>query len=301
MSKVWSISVPGSTANLGPGFDSVGLALGLYLKLDVTLQDEWQFVHHSSHLPVEMIVEDHLIYQVAQQVAQKFNVQLPACKVDMYSELPLARGLGSSASAIVAAIELVNVVCDLQLDEQAKCALSSEIEGHPDNAAASVCGGLVVGATLPNGELHLVNEKQVDAAFAVFIPNVELKTAEARKALPATYEKGYAVHASAYSNLLVAALLKQDYALAGQFMEADLFHEPFRAHLIPNYETIRTLARDHGAFGTSISGAGPTMISLIESSKVDAFVEKMQQYLPDYTIKAAHVDTQGVQVTVQNR
>ena len=119
--------------------------------------------------------------------------------------------------------------------------------------------------------------------------------------LPATYEKGYAVHASAYSNLLVAALLKQDYALAGQFMEADLFHEPFRAHLIPNYETIRTLARDHGAFGTSISGAGPTMISLIDSSKVDAFVEKVQQYLPDYTIKAAHIDTQGVQVTVQNR
>lgn len=297
MSKAWSISVPGSTANLGPGFDSIGLALGLYLKLDVTLQDEWSFVHHSIHLPEAVVVEEHLVYTIAQQVAARYDVQLPACKVDMYSELPLARGLGSSASAIVAAIELVNVVCDLNLSEYDKCVLSSEFEGHPDNASASVCGGLTIGATLPNGKLHILNEKKLDACFAVFIPNVELKTAEARKALPDTYDKGYAVHASSYGNLLTAALLKHDYPLAGAFMEADLFHEPYRAKLIPNYDLIRQLAKQNGAYGTAISGAGPTVISLVDPAKVNELVQSMQQHLPDYDIKAVTIDDKGVQVT----
>lgn len=297
MSKAWSISVPGSTANLGPGFDSIGLALGLYLKLEVSLAEQWSFVHHSIHLPEEIVVEEHLIYTVAQQVAARYQVELPACKVEMYSEIPLARGLGSSASAIVAAIELVNCVCDLQLSTQDKCVISSEIEGHPDNASASVCGGLTIGATLPNGELHILNEKKLDACFAVFIPNVELKTAEARKALPESYDKGYAVHASSYSNLLTAALLKHDYALAGQFMEADLFHEPFRASLIPNYDFIRKLAKDFGAFGTAISGAGPTIISLVEPSKVATLVDEMKKHLPTYDIKAIAIDEVGIQVT----
>lgn len=298
MSKIWSISVPGSTANLGPGFDSIGLALGLYLKLDVSIQEEWLFVHHSEHLPKDFIVEEHLIYTVAQKVAAHYQVTLPACKVEMYSELPLARGLGSSASAIVAAIELVNVVCDLKLSAYDKCVLSAEFEGHPDNASASVCGGLTIGATLPNGELHILNEKNIDACFAVFIPDVELKTSEARKALPEAYDKGYAVNASANANLLTAALLKHDYALAGKFMEADLFHEPFRAKLIPNYELIRSLAKQHGAYGTAISGAGPTVISLIDSSKVDDLVKMMKKQLPTYEIKAVSIDTSGVQVAL---
>lgn len=298
MNKVWSISVPGSTANLGPGFDSIGLALGLYLKLDVSIQEQWSFVHHSVHLPTDFIVEEHLVYTIAQQVAQRYKVDLPPCKVEMYSELPLARGLGSSASAIVAAIELVNVVCNLQLKTEDKCTLSSEFEGHPDNASASVCGGLTIGSTLPNGDLHILNEKKLDACFAVFIPNVELKTAEARKVLPTTYEKNYAVNASANANLLVAALLKHDYVLAGKFMEADLFHEPFRAKLIPNYELIRTLAKDYGAYGSAISGAGPTVISLIHPSKVENLVAKMKKHLPTYDIKSVSIDEMGVQVTV---
>lgn len=298
MSKAWSISVPGSTANLGPGFDSIGLALGLYLKLDISIQDEWSFTHHSIHLPEEILVEDHLIYKIAMQVAERYTVVLPPCKVDMYSELPLARGLGSSASAIVAAIELVNIVCDLQLSEYDKCVLSSEFEGHPDNASASVCGGLTIGATLPNGQLHILNEKNIDACFAVFIPNFELKTAEARKALPETYDKAYAVHASSYSNLLTGALLKHDYELAGTFMEADLFHEPFRAKLITNYEAIRTSAKKYGAYGTAISGAGPTLISLVSPERVNSLVEEMSKQYPDYDIKAVTIDKKGVQVHV---
>lgn len=298
MSKQWTIIVPGSTANLGPGFDSIGLALGLYLKLDVTIGDKWEFEHHSIHLPEKFNVEDHLIYKVAKETAERYNVTLPPCKVIMHSELPLARGLGSSASAIVAGIEITNQICDLNLSLDDRCRLASKIEGHPDNAAASVYGGLTIGATLPNGQLELINVRDVDAAFAVFIPNVELKTAEARKVLPANYDKAYAVHASANANMLTAALLLKDYKRAGEFMEHDLFHEPFRANLIPNYHEIRQTAKDAGAYGTSISGAGPTVISLVAKDRVEQFVEKMKPLFPTYDIKAVHVDTKGVQVSI---
>jgi homoserine kinase len=298
MTKSWSIKVPGSTANLGPGFDSIGLALGLYLELDVTLQDEWAFEHHSVHLPEKFTVEDHLVYKVAKETAERYGAVLPACKIVMRSELPLARGLGSSASAIVAGIEVANQVCDLNLTIEQKYTLASRIEGHPDNASASVCGGLTIGSTLPNGELELIYTQDVDAAFAVFIPNVELKTSEARKVLPAQYDKAYAVHASANANMLTAALLTKDYARAGKFMEHDLFHEPFRANLIPNYHEIRQTAKDAGAYGTAISGAGPTVISLLTKTNVDSFVEKMRPLYPTYDIQAVHVDTTGVQVDV---
>lgn len=298
MSKKWTIIVPGSTANLGPGFDSIGLALGLYLKLDVTISDKWEFEHHSIHLPEKFNVEDHLIYKVAKETAERYNATLPPCKVIMHSELPLARGLGSSASAIVAGIEITNQICELDLSLDDRCRLASKIEGHPDNAAASVYGGLTIGATLPNGQLELINVRDVDAAFAVFIPNVELKTAEARKVLPANYDKAYAVHASANANMLTAALLLKDYKRAGEFMEHDLFHEPFRANLIPNYHEIRQTAKDAGAYGTSISGAGPTVISLVAKDRVEQFVEKMKPLFPTYDIKAVHVDTKGVQVSI---
>ncbi|MBK3494579.1 homoserine kinase [Viridibacillus sp. YIM B01967] len=293
----WSISVPGSTANLGPGFDSIGLALGLYLTLEVTLQDNWEFEHRSDHLPVKFTVEDHLVYKVATETAERYSVQLPACKVVMESELPLARGLGSSASAIVAGIEIANQVCNLQLSIEDRCRLASKIEGHPDNAAASVYGGLTIASTLPNGHLEMINDRDVDAAFAVFIPNVELKTEEARKVLPSNYDKAYAVHASANANMLTASLLIKDYERAGIFMEHDLFHEPFRANLIPNYHEIRQTAKDAGAYGTAISGAGPTVISLLSKDRIDAFVEKMKPLFPNYDIKAVHVDTKGIQVT----
>ena len=116
--------------------------------------------------------------------------------------------------------------------------------------------------------------------------------------MPASYDKAYAVHASANANMLTAALLLKDYKRAGEFMEHDLFHEPFRANLIPNYHEIRQIAKDAGAYGTAISGAGPTVISLMSKEQVESFVAKMKPLFPSYDIKAVHVDTKGVQVTV---
>lgn len=297
MSSKWQIKVPGSTANLGPGFDSIGLGLSLYLTLEVTLQDKWEFVHIGDNVPSDTTVETHLIYNIAQQVAKQYNVALRPCKIEMTSELPLARGLGSSAAAIVAAIELANVLGELELSTQDKLNISSKIEGHPDNATASVLGGLTISAMDEHGIVDTLHIEQVEAAFVVFIPDVELKTADSRGVLPEQFDRHYAVRASASANMLAASLIAKDYVRIGRYMEADLFHEPFRSKLIPNYAEIHEAAKNAGAYGTALSGAGPTLISMIPPAIANQFVDVMKNQFPTHQIVLTTADPTGSTVT----
>jgi len=296
MSKMWQISVPGSTANLGPGFDSIGLGLSLYLKLTVSVQEYWEIIHLDDNGPKEFELEEHLLYVIAKKIADQFGKQLPACRVEMASELPLARGLGSSAAVIVAGIELANQVCELGLSVQDKLNLSSQIEGHPDNATASVLGGLTISSMNENGIVDTFHVNDIDAAFVVFVPDVELKTSESRSVLPEQFERTYAVHASANANMLAAALMARDFKRAGRYMEADLFHEPFRAKLIPNYTEIHKEAKANGAFGTALSGAGPTLISIVPTTIGGDFVKAMKNKFPDHQIILTKADEHGIQV-----
>lgn len=295
MSK-WQIAVPGSTANLGPGFDSIGLGLSLYLNLQIELSEQWQFVHTGPNVPQDTDVEGHLIYKIAKNVAANFGKTLPPCKIEMTSELPLARGLGSSAAAIVAAIELANITCGLNLSIQDKLNISSQIEGHPDNATASVLGGLTISAMDEEGIVDTIHVTDIEASFVVFIPNFELKTSDARNVLPNEYSRSYAVLASANANMLAASLIAKDYVRIGRYMEKDLIHEPFRAKLIPNFEEIHVAAKKMGAYGTALSGAGPTLISIIPSEIGERFVQDMQQQFPHINIILTTADRCGVTV-----
>ncbi len=294
MSKKWQITVPGSTANLGPGFDSIGLSLNLYLDLTVSITDKWEIIHLSDHLPQDIVIEEHLIYTIAKETAERFNKELPPCRIEMRSELPYARGLGSSAAAIVAAIELANLVCDLHLTTQDKLNISSQIEGHPDNASASVLGGLTISQMDEQGVVDTIHIQDLDASFVVFIPNVELKTSEARKVLPEQFDRGYAVRASANANMLAASLMQKDYVRIGRYMESDLFHEPFRSRLIPNFEEIHSAAKEAGAFGTALSGAGPTVLSIIPNAIGEQFVLTMKKQFPSHEILLTKPDHRGI-------
>src|SRR5690625_648312 len=133
---MFKIITPASSANIGPGFDSLGVALSRYLTLHVSKSEGWEFVHSTKHIPPIRNYKDHYIYKVATRVASWHKKQLPPCKVIMESEIPLARGLGSSASAIVAGIELANQLCHLNLSEEDKFLYAVKIEGHSDNVAA---------------------------------------------------------------------------------------------------------------------------------------------------------------------
>lgn len=297
MSNKWRITVPGSTANLGPGFDSIGVGLSLYLQLDVSLQEQWEIIHLDDNGPSEFVIEEHLLYVIAKKISDKYGKELPACRVEMTSDLPLARGLGSSAAVIVAGIELANTICGLQLSVQDKLNISSQIEGHPDNATASVLGGLTISAMNDQGVVDTIHDNDLDVSFVVFIPDVELKTAEARAVLPNDFKRGYAVLASANANMLTASLLTKDYARAGRYMESDLFHEVFRAKLIPAYAEIHKAAKDAGAYGTALSGAGPTLVSIVPQTIAEDFVAKLSAQFPSHRVILTKADENGVQVT----
>lgn len=291
----FKISVPASSANIGPGFDSMGLAVNLYLTLEVKSQEHWEFISPST--PTDLPYEEHFIYRIANRIANKYKKQLPPCLVQETSSIPLARGLGSSAAAIIAGIEIANQLCELDLNEYEKLTYATEIEGHPDNVAPALFGGLVI-STLINEEIDWLKISDFKAKLVAYIPRVELKTDASRQVLPNQYDRAEAALASGISNLTVAALLTGDYTLAGKMMEQDRFHEPFRKSLIPNYDLIKSQAKELGAYGTTISGAGPTMLSIVDQANSEALIHKLRDTLSDYRIEAFEMDKVGLRVEI---
>ncbi|MDQ0214364.1 homoserine kinase [Oikeobacillus pervagus] len=288
------LKVPASTANLGPGFDSIGLALNRYLTLEITPAEEWCFEHLSPLLKALPTDQNHLIYQIAKKTADQYGKTLPELKIRMESEIPLARGLGSSAAAIAAGIEIADKYCGLSLSNKEKLQIGTKIEGHPDNIGASIYGGLVIGV-LVDGKTEIVPIKDVDLDIVVLIPSYELKTEDARNVLPDSFERKQAVAASAISNTLIAALLSKQYSLAGTMMERDLLHEPYRIPLIKDFGKIRKVAKENGAFGTAISGAGPTVISFTEKGMGQRLANILQKSFPSLQVEFLKIDEQGIQ------
>ncbi|WP_017756302.1 homoserine kinase [Calidifontibacillus oryziterrae] len=289
------ITTPGSTANLGPGFDSVGMAVNRYLILDVMENDTWRFIPMSSDLNGVPEDEENLIYKVAESVANDYKLTLPACRVEVTSDIPLSRGLGSSAAAIVAGIELANQLLNLQLSNEEKLRRASIFEGHLDNVAASLYGGLIIGSHRGDGT-DMVHGGFPDIDMVVYIPAYELKTEKARSVLPESMAYKKAVLASGISNVLVAALLTSNWELAGKMMAKDLFHQPYRGELVPELAMINSLADDLGAYGVALSGAGPTIICFAPSGKGKSIQVHLQHAYPEARIELLKVDQTGVVV-----
>jgi homoserine kinase len=292
MIKPFSIKVPASTANLGPGFDSVGLALSLYLTLDVEQSVNWEFTSPSPFLEGLPTGESHFIYRIAKQVSDRYKRTIPPCKVTMVSDIPLARGLGSSATAIVAGIELADQIGGLRLSIQEKLLIATELEGHPDNVGASLYGGLVIGSYAQN-EVQLLSFKDLPFELVAFIPGNTLLTKESRQVLPEQLPFNVAVEASSFANLLIAALISGDWRMAGEMMEKDLFHQPYRKKLIPNYEQISNMAKVNGAFGVALSGAGPTLLAFVEKGRSQNLLAVAEQSFTDLQTMLLSIDRQG--------
>ncbi|WP_251549748.1 homoserine kinase [Neobacillus muris] len=293
------IKVPASTANLGPGFDSVGLAVDLFLTLEVEQSSHWAFSALNDELQEFPADEKHFIGQVAISTAKRYGKVLPPCKVAIDSEIPLARGLGSSASAIIAGIELADAIGRLELSKQEKLQLATEWEGHPDNVGASLLGGLVIGCYQQN-EVDMLSFANLNFDLAVVIPNEVLFTKDAREVLPKSFSREEAVQASAAGNLLVAALLSQDWETAGKMMSSDLFHQPYRKPLIRNYQEIEKAAKDNGAFGAALSGAGPTIICFTEKGNGKQLAQSLQKEFPDMMVKHLNIAPHGSCVKIDS-
>ncbi|WP_455166154.1 homoserine kinase [Streptococcus sp.] len=284
------ITVPATSANVGPGFDSVGIAVSKYLTIDVLeAQENWRIEHDlGEEIPSD---EENLLLQTALQVASDL---LPH-RLKMTSEVPLARGLGSSSSVIVAGIELANQLGNLCLSDEEKLEIATKIEGHPDNVAPAIFGNLVVASYVDQQTNHLVLPFP-ECALVAFVPNYELKTSDSRNVLPSEWTYKEAVAASSIANVAIAALARGDLRVAGKAIEADRFHERYRQQLVAEFPQVKDIAHQHEAYATYLSGAGPTIMTLLPVEHAEAFAKDLESKDLNGQVFSLKIDTTGVKV-----
>ena len=284
------ITVPATSANVGPGFDSVGIAVSKYLTIDVLEARENWWIEHDlgEEIPSN---EENLLLQTALQVAP----DMPPHRLKMTSEVPLARGLGSSSSVIVAGIELANQLGKLALSDEDKLEIATKIEGHPDNVAPAIFGNLVVASYVDQQTNHLVLPFP-ECALVAFVPNYELKTSDSRNVLPSEWTYKEAVAASSIANVAIAALAKGDLRVAGKAIEADRFHERYRQQLVAEFPQVKEVAHQHDAYATYLSGAGPTIMTLLPVEHAEAFAKDLKSKGLNGQVFSLNIDTTGVKV-----
>lgn len=270
------VKVPASTANLGPGFDTLGMALTLYAWIEMKPAEATVFHLHGENLDGLPTDKSNLLYKVAQSVFDEAGVSLPELEVTMYSDIPLTRGLGSSASAIVGALYAANLLIGSPLSLSRLFDMATALEHHPDNVGASLYGGIITavwdGAHAE--ALRIEPPDQLDVLVA--IPDFQLSTSKAREVLPKQIGMSDAVYNISRASLLTAALTMGRLDLIKDAMR-DRLHQPYRASLVPGMGRILEEATEHGALGTALSGAGPTLLALVD--RTDNQGEELRSFL----------------------
>lgn len=270
----FEVVVPASTANLGPGFDSLGMALNLFLHLRFSPQERKEVVLRGEQWKGIPADDRNLVIRVMREAFRRAGREMPPFRLEMESDIPLMRGLGSSAAAVVGGLMAANQLLGCPWKREELLLQATNREGHPDNAAASLLGGVVV-CSWDGQRLHYVQSSPPPLHVVTAIPSFSLSTERARDVLPQNLPHSRAVLASSRANLLTAALLTGRWELLEVAME-DWFHQPYRLPLVPGMEEVLANARRHGALGVALSGAGPTVIAFTrEPERVGRFMKQV--------------------------
>ncbi len=292
------IQVPATSANLGSGFDTLGIALTLYNQvwmeesdvLDISCRDSVQ-------VPTD---ENNLIFWAARYLFQQCGRTLKGMKIIQENNIPMARGLGSSSACIVAGILGANRILGNPLSRGELIDLAAKIEGHPDNTTPAILGGLVTSA-IEKEHVYSVSVPVSDKIrFALFIPPFELKTEKARSVLPAQYSRQDAVYNLSRSALMTASLFSgkiENLRVAVQ----DKIHQPYRFGLIEHCGEVFQLGGELGSLGTYISGAGPTIIAMIPAQSADGFAQRAlgrmeERGIPGWKVEIRSANDSGAEI-----
>jgi homoserine kinase len=269
-----TVEAPASTANLGPGFDALALALDMHLRVTVTPLDhgsEQLIVHGEGADEIGLDAGNRFLIGLERGL-QVVGLEPPIMRIEMDNEIPLARGLGSSAAAVVAGLRAAEALAQTELGMERMHAIASEVDGHPDNVAAALLGGFVIVARDGAGAPRAVRFEPPDQLVAaLFIPSQPLRTAEMRAALPKQIAHRDAAHNVGRAALVVAALTANRPELLSAMAE-DRLHEPQRAAHFQPLPGLIAAAQRAGALGAALSGAGSTVIALCADADVAARV-----------------------------
>ncbi len=289
MTKTVSVTVPATTANLGPGFDCIGAALTLYNQFKFTRLDsvgsrQVEIAVTGAEAQLVKTDESNLLYQAFVKFYEQLGQTPPPVQIEIDLGVPLARGLGSSATAIVGGLVGANQLAEIPLDQMQVMELAIALEGHPDNVVPALLGGCRLAARdlmdePPRGRGRTEEEGESFGGWqicdipwhgnvmpVVAIPDFELSTRKARRVLPNEVSRADAIFNTAHLGLLLRGLETG----RGDWLRAalqDRLHQPYRQALIPGYEAVRSAAMAAGALGMVISGAGPTLLALVDAAQ----------------------------------
>ncbi len=296
MSRNYSFRVPAGTSNLGAGFDALGLALEIYLRVRLAPSSKTEIVALGIDANEIPTTADNLILRVANRVANLRHKELPPFRMTIANEIPLARGLGSSAAAIIAGITCYELMTQDRLSEAEIFKYAFEFETHPDNLSPALRGGLVAACQGADSQVFIANLKVADGVKCVIvIPEFEVSTEKARAVLPQTYSRKDAVYNIQRSALIIGALTTGNWPILQEAMN-DRIHQPYRSSLIPGFDEILAL-RTPGMYGLALSGAGPTIFAFAEPAKADSVGWEITAVFEKHGVKAlphvASIDTEG--------
>lgn len=293
------VKVPATTANMGPGFDCIGMALTMYnivyaeeieSGLEIIVQDG------NPNIPTD---ESNLIYRTICYFYDNIGEKVPGMRIIQQDSIPHTRGLGSSAACIVAGLHIANAMSKSFFSKEELVQMAAKIEGHPDNTTPAILGGMTVGAMNGQEMKHVKIRVPDKLHFAVMIPDFTLSTELARKALPTHVTVQDAVFNASRAALLVASMQSGDIDNLDLATE-DALHQPYRAKLIPHMDEILDKARSFGAKGAFLSGAGPTLLAIIKN--VVDFRREMVEYLGNleekWQVQMLQADNEGAKVWI---
>ena len=295
------VIVPASTSNLGAGFDCFGLALQLYLSVRASIDHSQTSEclvavgngNENAGLPLST---DNLIYRAMAHAAAREEMSLPPLRLTIDNEIPIARGLGGSAAAVIAGLKLFSKLTDRNLTDDKILKYAVELEGHPDNAAPSLLGGFVVNCVNEVGEvISLRRSWPNEVKILAIVPEVPLDTQLARSVLLDAVDHRDAVFNLQRTALFVAAMDSQRYDLLWEAMQ-DRLHQQVRSNLIPGLDAALAVPKMQGLLGVALSGAGPTVVALVDDNSEEigkAIAERFNEHGTKARILELGVDAKG--------
>ncbi|GIX07442.1 MAG: homoserine kinase [Candidatus Poribacteria bacterium] len=303
-SGVIRVQIPASTSNLGPGFDAIGLAVQVHSRYDITCDARRRGLEihveglHASEIPTDTT---NLTYRAFVRLFQQRGVEVPGLSVHVRNGIPLERGLGGSGSAILAGLLAANAWLGEPLSLEAILLEAARMDGHPDNVAASLYGGLRVVCWDGDRLLTLPVPCSDDLQVVFAIPTVQVQTGVARTLLPKQVPFEDARFNVGRVALLVAALAGFEYAYLSAAMR-DRLHQPYRKRLVPQLDAVIQAAEEAGAWGAALSGSGPTVVALC-TGDAEAVGEAMREAFSAEGVAAetliARIDFRGATVALE--
>lgn len=289
------VTVPASTANIGPGFDTLGLALNLY--------NEYIFEESDKGLIIEGCPDifnnkNNLVYKSFAITAKKIGKRVKGLKISMNTSIPVSRGLGSSSACIVGGVYGANHLYNLGLSTDEMFKIAAMIEGHPDNIAPCIYGGLnasIVEKDIPYAIKYNISDK---LKFCALIPNFETSTKEARKLLPKKIDFCDAVFNISRVSVLLKALETGDINMIGIALK-DKLHQAYRAALIHECDDVSEICFVDGSSAIFISGSGPTLMNITDNDRLpEKIKDGISKLKYEWEIKLLETDRDGVKVEI---